>query len=380
MKKIILTIVLSAIYGMASAQETPTLTIDPVDITPGGKASFNLIVNVGNLDVTGFQFEKLTLPEGFALTGESAWNPNWDATPNFDVNQVGDKWICSVYSKQDVSIPKGDFVLGAIEIEAPEDIVDDVLYATIPENDFRFVIGNYTVEGTVSITINVRDYITLDENSMIAPELSDPCKVKVIRTITANQWSTICLPFDIEDVEDVFGEGVQLATLKSCTFEEESNIVKSIKIEFEEVDMLEANKPYIIKVKDNITEFTIDEAEIDPSQVRTRVGTTGKRATFWGTYASTVVPEKNVFINNDKFWYSTGKTSIKGYRCYFNFDKILPDYATSRISLFIEGEKTEIQIPELMTNDGEYYNLNGLRVETPSKGIYIKDGKKVVVK
>ena len=57
------------------------------------------------------------------------------------------------------------------------------------------------------------------------------------------------------------------------------------------------------------------------------------------------------------------------------------DGASTRVKFFVSDgdETTQIQIPELL-NDGEYYNLNGVRVETPSKGIYIKDGKKVVVK
>jgi hypothetical protein len=29
--------------------------------------------------------------------------------------------------------------------------------------------------------------------------------------------------------------------------------------------------------------------------------------------------------------------------------------------------------------DGAYYTLNGVKVENPSKGIYIKNGKKVIL-
>ena len=36
--------------------------------------------------------------------------------------------------------------------------------------------------------------------------------------------------------------------------------------------------------------------------------------------------------------------------------------------------------PSLTINDSPIYNLNGLRVNVPGKGIFIKSGKKVMMK
>jgi hypothetical protein len=55
-----------------------------------------------------------------------------------------------------------------------------------------------------------------------------------------------------------------------------------------------------------------------------------------------------------------------GTRGYIGFD----DGTTA-----IEGVVKNAEI-----NDGVYYNLLGQRVDHPSKGIYILDGKKVVIK
>ena len=169
-------------------------------------------------------------------------------------------------------------------------------------------VDDAPVSGTIKVYVN--DYITLDENSAVEPEDADPGKVRVLRTLAANQWSTICLPFDVEDIEGVFGEGVQLATLSKCTFVEESGEIKTIDLEFTPADILEANTPYIIKVAKEMSEFTMDEAEIYVKAPSQRIGTSGKRAYFYGTYASTIVPENNVFISNNQFWYSAGKTKI----------------------------------------------------------------------
>ena len=48
--------------------------------------------------------------------------------------------------------------------------------------------------------------------------------------------------------------------------------------------------------------------------------------------------------------------------------------------LAIDGEATGIQNIERTLNDGLFYDLSGRRVENPTKGLYIHNGKKVVIK
>lgn len=45
-----------------------------------------------------------------------------------------------------------------------------------------------------------------------------------------------------------------------------------------------------------------------------------------------------------------------------------------------DGDATAIQNVEKEQFDGAIYNLNGVRVDNPTKGVYVKDGKKFVVK
>ena len=47
---------------------------------------------------------------------------------------------------------------------------------------------------------------------------------------------------------------------------------------------------------------------------------------------------------------------------------------------FEETEPTGISSVRADSADGVYYNLQGVRVLNPQKGIYIKDGKKIVIK
>ena len=48
--------------------------------------------------------------------------------------------------------------------------------------------------------------------------------------------------------------------------------------------------------------------------------------------------------------------------------------------MVFEGEATGIKTIDKVSESGALYNLNGARVAKPTKGLYIQDGKKVVIK
>ena len=52
----------------------------------------------------------------------------------------------------------------------------------------------------------------------------------------------------------------------------------------------------------------------------------------------------------------------------------------SRLVMVFEGEATGIKTIDKVSESGALYNLNGARVAKPTKGLYIQDGKKVVIK
>ena len=92
----------------------------------------------------------------------------------------------------------------------------------------------------------------LDENSTVAPTAQTSVNVKVKRTIKANEWSTLCLPFDMTEaqVKTVFGNDVQLKEFISYDVTKEGNNVTGITINFEDADLSDGfygNYPYIIK-------------------------------------------------------------------------------------------------------------------------------------
>ncbi len=252
---------------------------------------------------------------------------------------------------------------------------------------------------TITIGAPVEARTILDETSTSIPEAATGVDVKVLRTIKANNWSTICLPFAMteEQVKAAFGNDVQLGDFTGCDVDDATG---NINVKFSDVTAIEANHPYIIKVGENITEFTADGVDIVPEEepaVDRDEETTGtgrnKKTTynsFIGTYvAETIIPDYAIFLNGNKFWFSTGKSKMDAFRGYFDFATAGAEYdeeslLARKISFsFDGGETTGIKTAvNHTTKDGAIYNINGQRVEGKilPKGIYIKDNKKFFVR
>ena len=216
--------------------------------------------------------------------------------------------------------------------------------------------------------------------------------VRVLRTINANEWSTICLPFSMsaDQIQTAFGDDVTVELADAVSYEttedDDDNIV-SITINFNNVSSLaiEANHPYIIKVDKKITSFDVDGVDVNPAtSVSGRRKKIGTGSYFIGNYENqTEVPEFSLFLNGNKFWYSTGATKMKAFRAYFTLRDVLTevDEAAARIGFcFDEATGIRDNNRETITNN-RYYDLQGRSVGTPArKGLYINNGKKVVVK
>ena len=382
MKKILICIVacLSCLSITVNAQ---TISVNDVYAVPGSTAYFTTNLTGGKVGVyESFGFN-INYPEGFSSTGE--YLTNWEkASVEFGPIRAGminsnylptsdlDN-ILSVEFAVDKSVQPGTYEITLTDIELGYNKV----YTDKPE--------------AVTFNVIVSDILILDENAEVAPKATTSAQsVKVLRTIKANEWSTICLPFALNnaDLKKTFGDDVEVALIDGYEVEEDGGNIIGLNVSFskEGTMVIRANTPYIIKVGQDVSDFTVSK-KVAPANVEKEVENDDLEIyiTMKGTYsANTVVPANSLFLSEGKFWYSVGKTKMKAFRAYFTFMDVLSslDSASSRVKFFVtDGDTaTEIQIPELMPNDGEYYDLRGLRVETPAKGVYIKDGKKVVVK
>jgi hypothetical protein len=187
-----------------------------------------------------------------------------------------------------------------------------------------------------------------------------------------------------------FGDGVEIADFTGYEAERDAeDRVVALTVNFNDVTEMEANRPYIIKVEEDVSEFTADEVNIQPTLTPTAVfdnGLSGEEqviyGSFIGTYtAETIIPEKALFISDNKFWYSNGSKKMKAYRGYFDLSDVMSEVESqeqlSRISMSVNTEDTGIaEIRKHTVTDGNYYDLQGRRINGQmKKGLFIKNGR-----
>jgi len=250
--------------------------------------------------------------------------------------------------------------------------------------------------------------ITLDENVGITSETPTGLKnVLVKRTISANNWNTICLPFDMtaEQIASAFGDAtVQLADFTGCKATYDGDNCTAIKVNFTDATTITANKPCLIKVSKAIKEFKVDgvtinaneaSARIDMDETTVKVG--NKTYYFYNSMIGTYKPEtpivtNQLFLSNNKFYYSTGTAKMKAFRAYFDFqnDELTDKSAgvsNAKISMFFDEttgisdikSKTKVDSDAVYNINGQYVGKN-IDMNTLPKGVYIINGKKKIVK
>lgn len=270
-----------------------------------------------------------------------------------------------------------------------------------PDNEVYYVDDE--VESILTITGTAFDGVVLDENSTTAPTASEgTVNVKVKRTIKADEWSTLVLPFSMtgEQMKEAFGEDVKLTDFTGCTFEyadDEAEYPSEINITLKDInvsDGMEENHPYVIRTSNDIEEFIVKDVIVDPDE-EPCVKTGTRREGFnylYGTYvAQTIVPAENLFLSGNHFWYSVGKTKMKAYRAYFDLSNVLDSYYTgttsdAKIHFSVDDSTTGISnLPTENVSDGRIYTLDGRCVGTDNwvklpQGVYITNGKKLYKK
>ena len=285
---------------------------------------------------------------------------------------------------------------------------------TLPSGEYPIVVKATAFSGVggvgskiVEINENiisklvVEDFLTLDENSTSLPTAYEG-NVLVKRTIKANEWSTLCLPFDMtaEQVDEIFGGNTKFALFDSYTKDggNASTSIKkdaqSIEINFESYDWTEdgifANVPYLINSQNDIKEFKFAEISVmpDEDEANMQYKRSGRVVgTYYGTlHAGDYVPENGLFLNGGNFYYSTGKTKIKAFRGYFVLNDILADMdANVKMQVIVDGT-TAIDNVRLADSEGAVYTVDGKFIgrdvdqKKLQKGLYIIDGKKVAIK
>ncbi len=272
---------------------------------------------------------------------------------------------------------------------------------TINPNDKEWTDYSMIVSGTKSFTVKFAcsgkdnrffldevmvtkvapQEITLDENSDNIVAASENVNVTLKRTFYKDgEWNTLCLPFAVADAKTAF-DGAELREVDT----DKSN---GNTIVFKEATAIEAGKPYLIKWANTSRDAVDFEKKFEGVTLvadATPVVVNGG-ISFNGFYKMTAASELGASVaaigaGNKLFKVTEGE--MKGFRAAF----VLPSGAeTTGYKVVIDGTATGIEdlVIDGVKANGRVYNLNGQYVGNSlnglQPGLYIQNGKKVVVK
>lgn len=221
----------------------------------------------------------------------------------------------------------------------------------------------------ISAPITLEEDAT-DTDTKIANNKGKTQDVTLTRTLVANKWNTLCVPFETE----IAGTALEGATVKTI------GTIKGNVINLKDADKIEAGVPYLVMpTTESIVNPTFKSVTIS---VTTPIEKGNDEYKFVGTYN----PKTITVDEFGKIWGVTAEgklakinanTTMKGLRAYFVF----PVNVAAKLNF--DGETTGIN--NIETNaavNGKVYNLNGQYVGNSlnglKKGIYVVNGKKVI--
>ena len=224
--------------------------------------------------------------------------------------------------------------------------------------------------------------VAYSENDVNTIEDVNPANVTMTRTIKEG-YNTVVLPFDITIVqmEAAFGTGAEV-----YTFSENSDSENSVALNFTKnnAGTISANVPVLVKATKASTEQTFNGVQVVAPTSTVQVA--GTYVDYVGVYSTTNLAAGDFFLatqkGEQKIFQSQAiegkEDKVKPFRAYFQ-KKVAGNV---KAALFIDGVATSISEinGEAATVNGAIYNLAGQRVNKVQKGIFIVNGKKVILK
>lgn len=227
------------------------------------------------------------------------------------------------------------------------------------------------------------DAITLNENETCTPE-AKVADVTLNRTLTT-RWNSIVLPFAVnkEQIAAQFGEGTVVAAYKDATIDETSTTLN-----FEVVEEMQANVPYLIKPTQAGSTYTFEGVAIKPAD---NLEAGEGEIKFVGNYENgKQLAEGDYFIdaNRNRFYSANGTETMKAFRAIFVSTAAAPAKAMFFSIRGNSGETTGIEdVKTLAGKTFDVYSIDGMLVRKNAtslnglaKGVYVVNGKKYIAK
>lgn len=235
-----------------------------------------------------------------------------------------------------------------------------------------------------------------DNNDIIeSHDKKEVCVSLTNRTLYKDgEWNTICLPFDLS-ADQIANSDLAGADIRALSSGSLSGGVLTLNFTgVGVVTSITAGTPYIIKwdkvngyegadpntrdIKNPVFNgVTIDKTKRDVSFDGGKfVGTyesqtftnTNTSILFVGNYSTLYYPQNGASIGAQRAYFQIGTNSVRAFNLNFGDDEVTGIHSTTNLTNY--------------TNSGAWYDLSGRKLnEKPvKKGVYVQNGKKVVIK
>jgi len=237
-------------------------------------------------------------------------------------------------------------------------------FTSVANPNALFVAGTGVLANAKNVIVSgtCANLELVDGKPFRTPVAFDATTAKFTKTVSAAGYGTMVIPFDaalatgIDAAYNLTGvSGTTITTSAAAT--------------------IAANKPVLLEATAGDYEFTATSAAIAATVDES---TNGK---LIGTYAGTTATAgaTNYVLQNGGaglgFFLITGTDAIvKPFRAYLNTGVSAPEF------LPFGGGTTGIETVKTAKANNEIFNLAGQRVAQPAKGLYIVNGRKVVMK
>ena len=216
-----------------------------------------------------------------------------------------------------------------------------------------------------------------------------------VRSMIPEKWYTIMLPFPVSNLKlkEVFGEDTQVWGYSGvydntlCFDEPVTKVGEGMK----------ADTPYLIKPSVAKGEYEFNGVDVNytdfnasPSLAVAGGQDEQYTSTYQGTYTNQKIPTYAYYLKDNLFYYMPGVNTTLGWKAYGgivyvgegNSEGSGTNVSAFDLAVGHSGDASVIESYQMETkaSDQPLYNLAGQQVRQPKRGIYVRNGKKIIIK
>ena len=243
--------------------------------------------------------------------------------------------------------------------------------------------GTWTLAATpafdVELEVEYETELALSETTDNSAALTEwdgyEADVTLTRTLQAGGWNTLAVPFDL-----AIPAGWTVKELTETAYDEGT---KALTLTFGTASSIEAGKPYLVKVESKVENPTFNGVTIVDGTIET-ITTYANFVPVMNPTNMTANDKTKLFVTEgNKLTYPAADGNIYAFRAYFQLSQVLEarafamDFGDEEVTGIIGLSADESADLQTGTYDLQGRRING---KPTQKGIYIQNGKKVIIK